>query len=90
MEKEKIKNQEKNSDTRGGNPVLVLLNDDVHTFEYVIDALIKICKHSPEQAEQCAMITHFKGKCEISKGEIDELKVQREALIEKGLKTIID
>ncbi len=90
MNKEQLKNREKNSETRGGKPVLILLNDDFHTFDYVIESLVKICKHSPEQAEQCAMITHFKGKCEISKGAFEKLKARRDALTERGLKTVIE
>ncbi|MCD6201551.1 MAG: ATP-dependent Clp protease adaptor ClpS [Bacteroidales bacterium] len=90
MNKEQVKKREKNQDIEGAKPVLILLNDDFHTFEYVIESLVKICKHSPEQAEQCAMITHFKGKCEISKGKFEKLKAQRKKLTERGLKTIIE
>ncbi len=90
MNREQVKNKEKDADVRGGKPVLVLLNDDYHTFDYVIDALIKVCDHTPEQAEQCTLITHFRGKCDISKGKYEKLKAQREALTERGLKTIIE
>lgn len=53
---------------------LVLHNDDIHTFDYVIDALIEICKHTPEQAEQCTILVHFKGKCTVKTGSMDVLK----------------
>jgi ATP-dependent Clp protease adaptor protein ClpS len=68
---------------------LILINDDVHTFEYVIEALIDICKHTPQQAEQCAMITHYKGKCHIKKGKLDDLKPMRRALVNRELNAII-
>ncbi|MCF6172111.1 MAG: ATP-dependent Clp protease adaptor ClpS [Bacteroidales bacterium] len=53
---------------------LVLFNDDVNTFDFVIDALIEVCGHDPMQAETCAWITHYKGKCVIKKGAVDVLK----------------
>ena len=90
MGREKVLKHVKDSDIKKGNPVLVLLNDDIHTFDYVINALVQICEHSPEQAEQCALITHFKGKCDISKGKYEKLKSQKDALTEKGLKAVID
>ena len=68
---------------------LILINDDVHTFEYVIEALIDICKHAPQQAEQCAMITHYKGKCHIKKGKLNDLKPLRCALVNRELNAII-
>jgi ATP-dependent Clp protease adaptor protein ClpS len=53
---------------------LLLINDDVNTFEYVIDTLMKVCHHTREQAETCAWITHYKGKCAIKHGSFEELK----------------
>ncbi len=53
---------------------LLLLNDDYNTFEYVIETLMKVCEHTYEQAETCAWITHYKGKCAIRHGSYDELK----------------
>lgn len=64
---------------------LVLHNDDIHTFDYVIDALIEICKHTPEQAEQCTILVHFKGKCTVKTGSIDVLKPMHEKLISREL-----
>lgn len=55
--------------------VLVLHNDEVNTFEHVIQALCNICEHSREQAEQCALITHLCGQCEIKKGERNDLVI---------------
>ena len=64
---------------------LVLHNDDIHTFDYVIDALIEICKHTPEQAEQCTILVHFNGKCTVKTGSMDVLKPMHEKLISREL-----
>jgi ATP-dependent Clp protease adaptor protein ClpS len=47
---------------------LVVFNDDVNTFDHVISTLIRVCKHTPEQAEQCTLLIHYKGKCAVKKG----------------------
>jgi ATP-dependent Clp protease adaptor protein ClpS len=52
---------------------LVLFNDDINSFEHVITTLIDVCKHSPEQAEQCTIIVHYKGKCGVKSGDYEEL-----------------
>lgn len=70
--------------------VLVLHNDDINTFEHVMETLEEVCTHSVLQAEQCAMITHFNGKCEILRGETTELKLVRRELISRGLKATIE
>jgi ATP-dependent Clp protease adaptor protein ClpS len=64
---------------------LVVFNDDVNTFEHVIRTLIKVCKHTPEQAEQCTMIIHYKGKCQVKNGTFDFLRPMREAICEEGI-----
>ena len=64
---------------------IVMYNDDVNTFDHVIDTLMKVCKHSSEQAEQCSLIVHYKGKCTVKTGPIDELTSQCSALLEAGL-----
>lgn len=69
---------------------LILHNDDVNSFDFVIDTLIDICEHNEIQAEQCASITHHNGKCDIKKGEIQILENMRELLLEKGLSVTID
>ncbi|MFZ5430257.1 MAG: ATP-dependent Clp protease adaptor ClpS [Bacteroidota bacterium] len=69
---------------------LILHNDDVHTFDYVIDALMEICDHEYIQASQCAIITHYKGKCDIKQGVFSSLKVMKDALTQKELTTTID
>lgn len=69
---------------------LVLHNDDVNTFEFVMETLEEVCDHSGTQAEQCAMITHYKGKCEVMVGEMSELKVLKMELISRGLSATIE
>ncbi|MEX1002673.1 MAG: ATP-dependent Clp protease adaptor ClpS [Crocinitomicaceae bacterium] len=64
---------------------LVLYNDDVNTFDQVIDALIKVCKHELVQAEQCTWIVHYNGKCAVKEGEFKKLRPLRQALNERGL-----
>jgi ATP-dependent Clp protease adaptor protein ClpS len=67
------------------NNEIVLYNDDVNTFDHVIDTLIRVCDHTPEQAEQCSIIVHYKGKCTVKTGEYKELKPQCTQLLEAGL-----
>ncbi len=69
---------------------LIVWNDEVNTFEHVIESLIDICAHSPEQAEQCAMIIHHSGKYGVKKGSFDILRPQAEALIDRGIQATID
>jgi len=64
---------------------IVLFNDDVNTFDYVIDSLIDICDHTLEQAEQCAILVHYKGKCTVKTGEYNDLKPRCTMLLSKGL-----
>jgi len=69
---------------------LTLHNDDVHTFDYVIDALVDICEHGIEQATQCTMLVHYKGKCDVKKGGFTLLKPLKDALIARELNATID
>jgi ATP-dependent Clp protease adaptor protein ClpS len=64
---------------------LVVFNDDVNTFDHVIETLIKVCKHTPEQAEQCTLIIHFKGKCAVKLGGYEELVPMRDAICDRGI-----
>lgn len=64
---------------------IVLYNDDVNTFDYVIDTLIYACDHTPEQAEQCSLLVHFKGKCTVKTGEFEDLEPRCNMLLEAGL-----
>ena len=69
---------------------LVLHNDDVNTFDYVMEILVEVCDHSMTQAEQCVTITHFKGKCEVRSGSVPEMKELRYKLISRGLKATVN
>lgn len=69
----------------GINNEIVLYNDDVNTFDHVIDTLIRVCNHDEIQAEQCALLVHYKGKCTVKTGSFDELKPQCTQLLEAGL-----
>ena len=53
---------------------LILFNDDVNTFDHVIETLVSVCNHTYEQAEQCAYIVHFSGKCSVKKGKFSYLE----------------
>lgn len=64
---------------------IVLFNDDIHTFDFVIDSLIDVCDHTLEQAEQCTILVHYKGKCSVKSGEYDELKPRCSKLLQLGL-----
>ena len=64
---------------------IILYNDDVNTFEYVINILVKVCKHSLEQAEQCSYIVHYSGKCSVKSGTIGQLKPICSRLLDAGL-----
>ena len=69
---------------------LILHNDEVHTFDYVIDTLVDVCEMDSIQAEQCTFLVHYKGKCDVKKGDIDYLKPYKDALLVKGLEATID
>lgn len=88
--KEKKVPQDDSGINQNNESVLVLHNDEVNTFDYVIESLIEICKHTPEQAVQCTFITHHKGKCDIKKGQKNKLRNYRMLFLEKGLKTTIE
>lgn len=70
--------------------ILTLHNDDKNTFDHVIDVLCEICNHDVLQAEQCAMLTHYKGFCQIKSGVVEELLALKEQLVEEKLLVTID
>ena len=76
-------------DTDTGSAI-ILYNDDVNTFDHVIYCLIKYCKHTEEQAEQCAMLVHYKGKCTVKSGSEIVLIPICETLTEKGLSAVLE
>lgn len=64
---------------------IVLFNDEVNTFDWVIDSLVEVCRHEPVQAEQCTLIVHFKGKCDVKEGDWETLEPMCTALLDRGL-----
>lgn len=73
-----------------GGASLVVHNDDVNTFDWVIQSLVEICKHTQEQAEQCALFIHFKGRYDVKHGTRDELKPMKDGLIDRGISATIE
>ncbi len=69
---------------------LVLWNDEVNTFEWVIESLMQVCGHSHEQAEQCAYIIHFQGKYAVQNGTYDDLKPKCDAITERGINATVE
>jgi ATP-dependent Clp protease adaptor protein ClpS len=69
---------------------LIVWNDDVNTFEWVIETLVEVCGHSYEQAEQCAYIIHFQGKYAVKEGHYEELKPQCDAITERGIGATVE
>ncbi len=64
---------------------LMVFNDDVNSFDWVIDTLMEVCGHSPEQAEQCTLIIHYKGKCAVKNGSFEELAPMRNDICRRGI-----
>ena len=64
---------------------LIVYNDDFNTFDFVIESLIEVCDHSRTQAEQCTLIIHHKGKCQVKRGQFKDIQVMCTALLERGI-----
>lgn len=64
---------------------LIVFNDDINTFDHVISTLIDVCQHSPEQAEQCTLIIHYKGKCSVKSGDFEELVALRNEICRREI-----
>jgi ATP-dependent Clp protease adaptor protein ClpS len=69
---------------------IVVWNDEVNTFEWVIETLMEVCGHSQEQAEQCAYLIHYKGKYAVKKGDFETLRPMCEAIIDRGINATIE
>lgn len=69
---------------------LIVYNDDVNTFDHVIESLIKVCKHDIIQAEQCTMIIHYNGKCQVKHGAYEKLEPMCTALLDRGISAVIE
>ena len=89
MVKEKIKPQDNTREDVTAERELILFNDDFNTFDFVIESLIDVCGHDPIQAEQCALIAHFNGKCGIMTGSFDILKPMHDEMTERDLTVTI-
>jgi len=69
---------------------LIVYNDDYNTFDHVIDSLVKVCKHEFIQAEQCTWLIHYKGKCQVKRGEYEKLEPLCTALLDRGISAEIE
>ena len=77
--------------TQTVNPYqLIVWNDDVNTFEWVIETLVEVCGHTYEQAEQCAYIIHFNGKYAVKEGEYEDLRPKCDAILDRGISATIE
>ena len=83
--KEKVREKVNIKELMGLNNEIIVYNDDVNTFYHVIETLIRVCDHTPEQAEQCSLIIHYNGKCTVKTGPYDKLKPQCTKLLAAGL-----
>ncbi len=83
--KEKIREQVKVKESISFDREIVVYNDDVNTFDHVIETLMKVCNHTSEQAEQCSLIIHYNGKCTVKTGALDKLKPQCLQLLDAGI-----
>lgn len=83
--KEKIQEKVAVSEAISLNNEIVIYNDDVNTFDHVIETLMRVCSHTSEQAEQCSLIIHYVGKCTVKTGQMKELIPQCTQLLEAGL-----
>ena len=74
----------------GEDQFLILHNDEIHSFDYVIEALIDVCGHDFVQATQCTIITHYRGSCDVRRGNLKSLTPLKDALIRRELNATID
>ena len=90
MVKEKVKPVKHQEGLAQDISMLILFNDDINSFDFVIETLIDVCRHDPMQAEQCAWITHYKGKCTVKEGLFNELKPMHDEMSNRGLTVSIE
>ena len=88
--KEKISEQQLSEIDLTNQNEIILYNDDVNTFDHVINTLISVCDHTMEQAEQCSLIVHYKGKCSVKTGAYLDLKLMCTKLLHAGLSAEIE
>ncbi|ATA88549.1 Clp protease ClpS [Capnocytophaga stomatis] len=87
---EKTQNETSTEELLDDGCHLILYNDDVNTFDHVIETLVSVCKHTYDQAEQCTIIVHFKGKCDVKSGSYEKLRPMCLALLDAGLNAEIE
>ena len=90
MTKEKVHPSGNTSELKENVRELLLFNDDVNTFDFVIETLVEVCGHEPNQAEQCALIAHYNGKCAVKSGSKSELKPYYNELTNRKLSVTIN
>ena len=83
--KEKVREKVSAKEVTSKNNEIIVYNDDVNTFDHVIDTLMRVCEHTPEQAEQCSLIVHYNGKCTVKTDVYEKLKPQCIQLLAAGL-----
>jgi ATP-dependent Clp protease adaptor protein ClpS len=81
---------EKRKEKQGFSNCLILFNDDIHSFDFVIETLIEVCGHEQMQAEQCALIAHYRGKCPVKSGDLSELTPKHVEMTKRGLTVSIE
>jgi ATP-dependent Clp protease adaptor protein ClpS len=90
MTKEKIKNTGSEESLNTKFHDLVVHNDDFNTFDFVIETLVQVCKHDPEQAEQCTLIIHHRGKCAVKSGDFKTLEPLYREILNRGITATIE
>ena len=88
--KEKILRKDDKLKSGSESGLLILYNDDINTFEHVIKSLVEVCGHDSVQAEQCALIVHFKGSCDVKSGVVEVLNAMSRSLNSKGLNSKVE
>jgi ATP-dependent Clp protease adaptor protein ClpS len=90
MVKQKDKPVNENQELLLSGSELILFNDEVNSFDYVIETLVEVCEHEPFQAEQCTFIAHYNGKCPVKSGSFNELKPKYDEMTRRGLTVSIE
>lgn len=90
MPREQTDSYEEIKEQQGKEHELILFNDDINSFDFVIDTLVDVCGHDPISAEQCALVAHFNGKCVIKEGGADELEPIGKEMTDRGLSISIN
>ena len=88
--KEKVREKVREKEAISFNNEIIVYNDDVNTFDFVIESLVDVCKHSMLQAEQCTLIVHNNGKCSVKENSFNKLRPLCEALLDRGLSAVIE